>query len=273
MFQRFQVYFQLFWYSVLSKWFVFPFQALKGAPKGIVRIGVSKPLPVPDSSATLSQEGSGSTVGDDNTEVRSEMSDMDVDNLPLSPSRNVNDEIPPPLPTRYFGSFTNPYLSACPSVCLSVGLSIRPVNLSVYLSDSLFVYLYTWLSICQIVVFFRPSICIKNKSKTAMAAKFLLKTGPFQSLKFYKFLNKYCLTFSPLPEDDEDRTKRPSFPTSPTKSVTPTSSPTKPPTLSKLEEHPITRQTISLPAAERLIGSSASAGAVVTARSVLKRSL
>jgi hypothetical protein len=96
-----------------------------------------------------------------------------------------------------------------------------------------------------------------------MAAKFL----PFQSLKFYKFLNKYCLTFSPLPEDDEDRTKRPSFPTSPTKSVTPTSSPTKPPTSSKLEEHPITRQTISLPAAERLIGSSASAGAVVTARS------
>ncbi len=113
---------------------MFPFQALKGAPKGIVRIGVSKPLPVPDSSTTLSQEGSGSTVGDDNTEVRSEMSDMDVDNLPLSPSRNVNDEIPPPLPTRYFWSFTNSCLSACPSVCLSV--------------------LSTCLFICQIVCLF-----------------------------------------------------------------------------------------------------------------------
>jgi hypothetical protein len=80
----------------------FLFQALKGAPKGIVRIGVSKPLPVQDSSTTLSQEGgSGSTAGDDNTEVRSEMSDMEaVDNLPLSPSRNLVDEIPPPLPTR-----------------------------------------------------------------------------------------------------------------------------------------------------------------------------
>jgi len=81
----------------------FLFQALKGAPKGIVRIGVSKPLPVQDSSTTLSQEGgSGSTAGDDNTEVRSEMSDMEaVDNLPLSPSRNLVDEIPPPLPTRW----------------------------------------------------------------------------------------------------------------------------------------------------------------------------
>jgi hypothetical protein len=79
---------------------------LKGAPKGIVRIGVSKPLPVPDSSTTISQEGSGSTAGDDNTEVRSEMSDMEADvnvhvaSNEASPVKNVADEIPPPLPTR-----------------------------------------------------------------------------------------------------------------------------------------------------------------------------
>ena len=92
----------------------------------------------------------------------------------------------------------------------------------------------------------------------------------FERFYFFKVLelifHSLFIVFSPLPEDDDDRSKRPSFPTSPTKSVTPTSSPTK----SKLEEHPITRQTISLPAAERLIGSSASAGAVVTARSGFK---
>jgi len=133
---------------------VFPFQALKGAPKGIVRIGVSKPLPVPDSSTTLSQEGSGSTVGDDNTEVRSEMSDMDVDNLPLSPSRNINDEIPPPLPTRYFWSFTNSCLFIrlfmCQLVCLSDNLF---VGLFVYL----FVCLFVCLSICLFVFL---SVCL-----------------------------------------------------------------------------------------------------------------
>ena len=94
----------------------FVLQALKGAPKGNVRIGVSKPLPVADSSTTLSQEGSGSTAGDDNTEVRSEMSDMEtdaagtgtgsgfggLDDLQGSPTKNRNmvDELPPPLPTR-----------------------------------------------------------------------------------------------------------------------------------------------------------------------------
>ena len=65
-------------------------QALKGANRGIVKIGVSKPLPVPDSASsntTLSQEetttqsgketdGKGENVSsgaDDNTEVRSEI--------------------------------------------------------------------------------------------------------------------------------------------------------------------------------------------------------
>ena len=64
-------------------------QALKGANRGIVKIGVSKPLPVPDSGSsntTISQEDittqSGKDVGgkgengssaDDNTEVRSEV--------------------------------------------------------------------------------------------------------------------------------------------------------------------------------------------------------
>lgn len=84
-------------------------QALKGAAKGIVRIGVSKPLPAPDTSTTVSQEGSGSTVGDDNTEVRSEMSDMEADvntnvaglsSNEASPAKRASDEIPPPIPTR-----------------------------------------------------------------------------------------------------------------------------------------------------------------------------
>ena len=65
-------------------------QALKGANRGIVKIGVSKPLPVPDSGSsntTISQEDitthSGkeivgkvenvSSSADDNTEVRSEV--------------------------------------------------------------------------------------------------------------------------------------------------------------------------------------------------------
>ena len=62
-------------------------QALKGANRGIVKIGVSKPLPVPDSGSsntTLSQEdattqsgkdmaGNASSCADDNTEVRSEI--------------------------------------------------------------------------------------------------------------------------------------------------------------------------------------------------------
>ena len=64
-------------------------QALKGANRGIVKIGVSKPLPVPDSGSsntTISQEdittqsgkdaggkGENGSSADDNTEVRSEV--------------------------------------------------------------------------------------------------------------------------------------------------------------------------------------------------------
>jgi multiple PDZ domain protein len=71
-------------------------QALKGAPQGIVRIGVAKPLPVPDTSqltttASISdaniereeeENGQGNDVTteeDDNTEVRSGVSDMETD--------------------------------------------------------------------------------------------------------------------------------------------------------------------------------------------------
>ena len=51
-------------------------QALKGAPQGEVRIGVAKPLPVPDS-----QIGEGPTEEDttDNTEVQSAISDIETD--------------------------------------------------------------------------------------------------------------------------------------------------------------------------------------------------
>ena len=65
-------------------------QALKGANRGIVKIGVSKPLPAPESGSsntTLSQEDTTTASGkemaakvenasssaDDNTEVRSEI--------------------------------------------------------------------------------------------------------------------------------------------------------------------------------------------------------
>ena len=54
-------------------------QALKGAARGNVRVGVSKPLPVPDSSTTISQNSSHADSSADNTEVRSEISDMDTD--------------------------------------------------------------------------------------------------------------------------------------------------------------------------------------------------
>ncbi len=59
-------------------------QALKGAARGIVRIGVSKPLPVPDSSAASTADEEADTTNthntassEDNTEVRSEMSDVE----------------------------------------------------------------------------------------------------------------------------------------------------------------------------------------------------
>ena len=69
------------------------------------------------------------------------------------------------------------------------------------------------------------------------------KNSFFSDLTIYEIF-----LFSPLPEDDDDRLKRTKF------------------EASRLTENPITRQTISLPAAERLIGSSATAGTVVTAR-------
>ena len=68
-------------------------QALKGAPRGIVRVGVSKPLPVPDSSTTISQHTSHGDSTADNTEIRSELSDMETPPPPLP------EDMPPPVPT------------------------------------------------------------------------------------------------------------------------------------------------------------------------------
>ena len=65
-------------------------QALKGAARGNVRVGVSKPLPVPDSSTTISQNSSHAESSADNTEVRSEISDMDTDvGEVLTPPPNI----------------------------------------------------------------------------------------------------------------------------------------------------------------------------------------
>ena len=65
-------------------------QALKGAARGNVRVGVSKPLPVPDSSTTISQNSSHADSSADNTEVRSEISDMDTDvGEVLTPPPNI----------------------------------------------------------------------------------------------------------------------------------------------------------------------------------------
>lgn len=91
-------------------------QALKGAAQGTVRIGVSKPLPVTDSQITETEtDGS-----NDNTEVRSTISDMETDPAHSKVERNdsINRliviqsqfitlrfyysdiaDLPPPLPT------------------------------------------------------------------------------------------------------------------------------------------------------------------------------
>ena len=53
-------------------------QALKGAAQGTVLIGVSKPLPVTDSQITT-EKTSEEDTSQDNTEVRSAISDMDTD--------------------------------------------------------------------------------------------------------------------------------------------------------------------------------------------------
>lgn len=76
-------------------------QALKGAARGIVKVGVSKPLPVPDSSTTISQNScNGDSTADDHTEVRSEISDMDTDvGEVVSPPPALPEDMPPPVPT------------------------------------------------------------------------------------------------------------------------------------------------------------------------------
>ena len=76
-------------------------QALKGAARGIVRVGVSKPLPVPDSSTTISQNSCEDNSAEDNTEVRSEISDMDTEaeGGVLTPPPGLPEDMPPPLPT------------------------------------------------------------------------------------------------------------------------------------------------------------------------------
>ena len=81
-------------------------QALKGAAKGIVRIGVSKPFPVPDSSQASQADDDDETPThthtstSDNTEVRSEMSDANgQNNHGRIPDLPPDDAIPPPLPS------------------------------------------------------------------------------------------------------------------------------------------------------------------------------
>ena len=64
-------------------------QALKGAPQGTVLIGVSKPLPVTDSQITA--ETSEEDTSNDNTEVRSAVSDMKTD--PATGKMERNDSI------------------------------------------------------------------------------------------------------------------------------------------------------------------------------------
>ena len=55
-------------------------QALKGAPQGDVRIGVAKPLPVPEGGTNPADTTTATTTeSSDNTEVQSEVSDMVTD--------------------------------------------------------------------------------------------------------------------------------------------------------------------------------------------------
>jgi len=84
-------------------------QALKGAPQGVVRIGVAKPLPVQDSQTGAAsgqgQIGVADTTEEDtsdNTEVRSAVSDMETDQGDKDHRDSICSEIadlPPPLPT------------------------------------------------------------------------------------------------------------------------------------------------------------------------------
>ena len=54
-------------------------QALKGVPQGQVRIGVAKPLPVPEGCEGTVPADTTATESSDNTEVQSELSDMLTD--------------------------------------------------------------------------------------------------------------------------------------------------------------------------------------------------
>eukprot|EP00090_Calanus_glacialis_P002198 TRINITY_DN11652_c0_g1_i1.p1 TRINITY_DN11652_c0_g1~~TRINITY_DN11652_c0_g1_i1.p1 ORF type:complete len:2133 (-),score=706.92 TRINITY_DN11652_c0_g1_i1:598-6156(-) len=76
-------------------------QALKGAPQGLVMIGVAKPLPVTDSQVT--ENSTEEVSSGDNTEVRSAVSDMETDpGVPMVRSDSITSDIPdlpPPLPT------------------------------------------------------------------------------------------------------------------------------------------------------------------------------
>ena len=88
-------------------------QALKGAARGIVKIGVSKPLPVPDGSSVEGNDTTtdntvssppGSTPNEKDEEDRTEVEGSDFDRGAQGenkfPELPDDDEIPPPLPTR-----------------------------------------------------------------------------------------------------------------------------------------------------------------------------
>ncbi|TRY75653.1 hypothetical protein TCAL_00503 [Tigriopus californicus] len=84
-------------------------QALKGAPRGMVRIGVTKPLPLPETLSQMEEEEDESTntasssTPFDNTELHSGSSEVNTERMsPMNlPDLPPDDEetIPPPLPT------------------------------------------------------------------------------------------------------------------------------------------------------------------------------
>ena len=83
-------------------------QALKGAQRGIVRIGVSKSIPVPESEQEVEEEETHTrTSVSENTEIRSEGSELNTPEhegngsttLETLPELPPDDAIPPPLPT------------------------------------------------------------------------------------------------------------------------------------------------------------------------------
>lgn len=83
-------------------------QALKGAPRGMVRIGVTKPLPLPETMSQMEEEDesthtASSSTPFDNTELHSGSSEVNTERMsPMNlPDLPPDDEetIPPPLPT------------------------------------------------------------------------------------------------------------------------------------------------------------------------------